>query len=282
MNSNISANSTSANSLGDFGAHGVAAGNTWTSSARNDLPASYVSHVGNLRGALRQALVSRALLHHLPDDRPQRVLDVGAGTGRQGIALAQAGHEVVLLEPNQAMLDTARQAVDGEAPDVRARIRFVHGNGERAVELAGGEYDLVCCHGVLMYVPDAAPLITALCGAARVGGLISVLAKNGDVLAMRPGIEGRWADALDALTGPVEIGRLGLASRGDSLRALSALLAENNAPILAWYGVRIFTDHLADAPVEADFNQICDLEWTAGSRDPYRQVARLLHLIARK
>jgi SAM-dependent methyltransferase len=282
MNNNFSANSTSTDRPDASGVQGEAAGNTWTGSARNDLATSYARHVGSLRGALRQALVSRALFHHLPDDRPQRVLDVGAGTGQQGIALARAGHDVVLLDPDHAMLDAARNAVDREAPQVRARVRFVHGGGERAAELAGEEFDLVCCHGVLMYLPDPAPLIAALCRAVRVGGLISVLAKNGDALAMRPGIEGRWSDALDALTRPVETGRLGLASRADSLPTLARLLDKNNAPLVAWYGVRIFTDHLRDAPVAADFDRICDLEWAAGTRDPYRRVARLLHLVARK
>jgi S-adenosylmethionine-dependent methyltransferase len=256
--------------------------NAWTTNTQNDLAASYARHVGSLRGALRQALVGRALFKHLPDNRPQRVLDVGAGTGHQGISLARAGHTVTLLDPDEAMIEAAGQALEREDSPVQERVTLVHGEGERAGELVGDGFDLVCCHGVLMYLLDPAPLIASLAATVRTGGLISVLTKNSDALAMRPGIQGRWNDALDALTQPLETGQLGVPSRADSLSTLTSLLKNRGATTIACYGVRIFTDHLQDTPVGADFDQILNLEWAAGARDPYRQLARLLHLVARR
>jgi hypothetical protein len=60
------------------------------------------------------------------------------------------------------------------------------------------------------------------------------------------------------------------------------MLETNSLTLEAWYGIRIFTDHLGNAPPGPDIDDILELEWQAGSRDPYRRVARLIHVIARR
>jgi S-adenosylmethionine-dependent methyltransferase len=254
--------------------------NTWTDTPEN-LAVSYARHNQTLRGALRHALVARALITHLPRS-PQRILDVGGGAGHQAIGLARAGHQVTILDPDEAMLDTARTRLAREPDDLQTRVCLVEGAGEEAVEITGGGFDAVCCHGVLMYLDNPDPLLRALVASVRPGALISILAKNAAALAMRPGIEGRWAEALDVLDATVETGGLGVATRADSVATITSALAGEGASTLAWYGVRVFTDHLRDAPVGPDFDHICDLEWAAGARDPYRQVGRLFHLIAQR
>jgi SAM-dependent methyltransferase len=256
--------------------------NSWTDGGdTGELALSYARHSGTLRGAVRQALVTRGLITHLPGT-PQRVLDIGGGTGHQAIALARAGHSVVLLDPDEAALDYAARALAAEPAAVRDRVRLVPGRGEEAAHLVGGGFDAACCHGVLMYLADPHGMLAALAGAVRRGGLLSIVTKNGDALAMRPGLEGRWADAVAVLDSDAETGNLGVASRGDSLPGISAALDAIGAETVAWYGIRVLTDHLRDAPVGADFDQIVDAEWALGRRDPYRQVARLFHLLARR
>jgi hypothetical protein len=63
---------------------------------------------------------------------------------------------------------------------------------------------------------------------------------------------------------------------------MSGALARRGCPTVAWYGVRVFTDHLGydDDLTPDDFATVCELEWRAGERDPYRSVARLFHLVA--
>ena len=48
------------------------------------------------------------------------------------------------------------------------------------------------------------------------------------------------------------------------------------------YGVGVFTDHLGDRPSDASLPDVLRLEEEAGRRDPYRSVARLIHLIGTK
>lgn len=46
--------------------------------------------------------------------------------------------------------------------------------------------------------------------------------------------------------------------------------------------VRVFTDHLGDRMPGGDLPEVLELEWEAGRREPYRSVARLVHLVGRK
>ena len=94
--------------------------NTWLDESLAD---PYAAHAGSLRGAVRQALVTRALLAHLPAP-PQHVLDIGGGNGHQAIALASRGHQVTILDPDEAMLKRAADAwsaAAGTAPCPAAR-----------------------------------------------------------------------------------------------------------------------------------------------------------------
>jgi SAM-dependent methyltransferase len=96
---------------------------------------------------------------------------------------------------------------------------LVEGEGERAVEIFGREsFDAVLCHGALMYLEDSRPMIQNLTAIARPGALISVLAKNASALAMRPALEGRYGEALDALDADRDLGRLEAVTRGEEAR----------------------------------------------------------------
>ncbi|MFB7506689.1 class I SAM-dependent methyltransferase, partial [Streptomyces broussonetiae] len=154
-----------------------------------------------------------------------------------------------------------------------------------------GSFDVVLCHGVLMYVEEPDALVAGLARMLAPGGLLSLLVRNGDALAMRPGLSGDWAGALAAFETTACLpharmdsnggtpARLGPDVRADRLAALTAMLAGLGAPLHAWYGVQVFTDTAADdAPVPPDLETLLAAEERAGRTDPYRTVAALLHL----
>ncbi len=254
--------------------------NSWMANSAA-LVQAYARHNDGLLGTVRQRLLARALAAHMPPG-PQRVIDIGGGEGYQAMSLAGAGHHVVLLDPDPEMLDGARARLAEAEPEVAERVELVLGYGEQAVELTGGGFDVVCCHGILMYVNDPEPLLRNVVGLARPGGLISVLAKNADAAAMRPALEGRWADALVALQAGIDLGGHNVTSRSDTVEGIEALLAAAGATSEVWYGLRIFSDHYGDAPAGPGIDELCELEWLAGTRDPYRRVARLIHVLARQ
>lgn len=211
-----------------------------------------------------------------------RVLDVGMGQGTQALRLARAGHSVTGLESDAEMLRTARESLAGEPEGIRERVRLIEGDGrDTGVHFLPGSFDVVLCHGVLMYVPEPDPLLAGLARMLAPGGLLSLLVRNAGALAMRPGTAGDFSAALAAFDTDTYTNRLGLDVRADRLEVLRATLAGIAAPLHAWYGVRVFTDNVgneAELPGPEELERVFAAEDRAGRTDPYRGVAALLHL----
>jgi SAM-dependent methyltransferase len=237
-----------------------------------------------LRDVVRQELVARQLDEQIagrfPVGQRLRVLDVGMGQGTQALRLARAGHQVTGLEQDAKMLAVAREALAAEPEGIRSRVRLIEGDGrETGVHFLPGSFDVVLCHGVLMYVEEPDPLLAGLARMLAPGGLLSLLVRNADALAVRPGLSGDWAATLAAFDTDAYVNRLGLAVRADRLATLTSTLAGIGAALHAWYGVRVFTDTAPDgSPVPEDVETLLAAEERAGRTDPYRQVAALLHL----
>jgi len=126
--------------------------------------------------------VHRDVLHLLPQP-PGRVLDVGAGTGRDAAALAAMGHRVTAVEPTAAMRTRAARLhpvpgiewVDDSLPELAAIV------------LEGTAYDAVMLTAVWMHL-DAAQRRRAMpvvAGLVRPGGVLVLSLRHGPVPAGR-------------------------------------------------------------------------------------------------
>lgn len=242
------------------------------------------ARLGTLRQVVRQEVVARQLAGWLPDLPPRRVLDIGCGQGTQALRLARRGHLVTGLDSSAELLGDFRAALAAEPADVGGRVRLVHGEAEAAAGLfAPSSFDAVLCQGVLMYFPDPGPVLDVIARITAPGGIVSLLVRNGDALAMRPGLLGDWDGVGKAFDGTAYRNRIGVDARADRLEDLTAALGRRRMPVSRWYGVRVFTDTAAsDAPLPdgATLDAILRFEERAGGTDPYRHVAALLHLIA--
>ncbi|MEU8539338.1 class I SAM-dependent methyltransferase [Streptomyces sp. NPDC048717] len=78
-----------------------------------------------------------------------RALDLGCGPGRNTLHLARHGYEVDAVDLSADALAWARERAREASPEVRARVRFLHGDafGSTRPDLpgigAGGPYDLI-------------------------------------------------------------------------------------------------------------------------------------------
>jgi len=241
----------------------------------------WIGHLGSARDVVRQELVTRQLAQHLPPqgkDRTVRVLDVGCGQGTQAIRLARQGYQVTGVDPSAELLAHATASTDAEPRDVRERLSWRQSD---LFTLRDEGWDVVCCHGVLMYLPDLEAAVTALVGLTRPGGLVSLLTRNQAGIAMRAGMTGKWREALDGFDTTHYTNRLGVVdARADRPDAVRAALEAAGAQVQEWYGVRLFTDHWDKQAPPPDLDQLIAAEAEVGSRDPYRQVAALTHTLA--
>ncbi|MGH3471934.1 MAG: class I SAM-dependent methyltransferase [Nocardioidaceae bacterium] len=286
----------------------------------------WVEGLGGIRDVVRQELVARQLHRHLPaadGGAEVRVLDIGCGQGTQAIRLASDGYHVTGVDPSPDLLELARAATASEPADVRRMLTWRQGDLFDLAELGPDSWDVVCCHGVVMYLPSLAEAVRAIVAMARPGGLVSILSRNQAGIAMRAGMTGRWQAAVEGFDADHYTNRLGVVgARADRASDVRARLVEADAEVVAWYGVRLFTDHwehLAprvdessnshgpadlvksaaqvhpDDPHAAErseppqatatsfpLDDLLEAEDQAGQRDPYRQLAALTHTLARK
>ena len=238
-----------------------------------------------MRDAVRQELVKGQLARHLPLLRTHgRVLDVGCGQGTQAIALARAGWHVLGLDLEDTLLDVARACLREEADDVRSRVEFRVGDlFALASVVENDRFDVVCCHGVVMYLPSLNFAVAALAEVVAPNGMLSVLSRNRAGIAMRAGLMGDWGGVHDGLESRMYANRLGIADvRADDPEEVADAFALAGCEPIAWYGVRLLTDHWGDMAPPPDLDAIVAAEEAVGQRDPYRRLAALTHTIGTK
>ena len=158
---------------------------------------------------------------------------------------------------------------------------LVRASAQEAPGLLGeSKFQAVLCHGVIMYVDDPDPFVSSLARLAAHGGIVSLVAKNAANLAVRPALEGRWGDALEAFESARQVNGLGVDTRADTVAGLRRLFAGAGVEPVAWYGVRLFTDGWTrDMPATDPEPDVLAVELEASRRDPYRQMSRLFHLV---
>jgi S-adenosylmethionine-dependent methyltransferase len=238
----------------------------------------WIERLGNLRNLIRQEVIARQLAEHVVDG--MRVLDVGCGQGSQALRLAARGCRVTGVDPSPPLL----QLFSDEAAAAGVDVELIEGRIEDVDRLlVGREFDLVCSHGLFMYLDDRQRALKSL--AARLGpkGRLSVTFRNAHALAMRPGLRRDWAGALALFDSTDYINELGLRATADRIDDVEHDLADCELRMECWYGVRVFNDAIAPqmtAPDDENIEALFDAEERAGRTDPYRWVAGLLHVIA--
>jgi len=101
------------------------------------------------------------------------VLDVGAGTGRNALALARRGHPTDAVEPAPALVATMKAAVEAE----KLPVNVIEGDAlDPAVELPEGRYKLVVAPEVIAthfrHVDQVRGFAARMCDVLTPGGVL--------------------------------------------------------------------------------------------------------------
>lgn len=234
-------------------------------------------HYTEPRGRVRLDLVLERLNHVLPPP-PASILDAGGGTGAYAVPLARLGYDVAVVDQSVDWLEHARAKADAAG----VRLRLVNIGLESLTDAGLGPFDAILCHAVLMYVEDPSAALRTLRSVAGPGAILSLVEKNRDGIALRPGLQGEYAEARRLLTARDDsVGRLGVESRAHAVSEWLTMLDEAGWAPDDWVGIRLFSDHAPDDLNADAYAALLDLERAAGAIDPYRQVSRLVHVLAR-
>jgi S-adenosylmethionine-dependent methyltransferase len=214
-----------------------------------------------------------------------RALDLGCGTGANGLRLARLGFQVTLLDSSPAMLDIAKRAA--QEAGITEKIETKQGDADRFSNMFHeGTFDVILCHNILEFVSDPAAVLSGAERALRnSSAILSVLVRNragealkaailaGDLAAAENNLTAEWGN--EALYG----GRVRLFTPVMTRAMLKAASLE----VIAERGVRVMADYLSPrVSLSAEYERVFALERKLGSQPDFAAVSRYTHYLARR
>jgi hypothetical protein len=115
----------------------------------------------------------------------------------------------------------------------------------------------------------------------RDDGQLSLLEKNQDAIALRPGLQGDYREAHRLLHERQSKGRLGIENRAHTIEEWETMLDQTGWTLVDWVGARLFSDTAPESLSDNEFDALLALERDAGTVGSYRRVSRLVHVWAR-
>ncbi len=126
----------------------------------------------NSRHGQVEFITSMKYIHkYLPTDRKPsdiNILDIGAGTGRYSIALAQEGYHVTAVELVKYNLGILKQKSEALKDTMKGSLDALQGNATKLKKLEDNTYDVTLLFGPMYHLFGKADKIKALTEAMRV------------------------------------------------------------------------------------------------------------------
>ena len=240
---------------------------------------------GGLKGDIRLAVLNRDLAPVLSaTSRDLRVVDAGGGQGQFALDLAAAGHQVYLADISAQMLAQAEEQL--REHKLEARVTLLHRPLQELAELEElRNVDLVLCHAVLEWLAEPKRAVEHLRDLLRPGGYLSLTFYNRRALEFRLLQRGSFRQLDRNIDSDHWGGHPGSLTPQNPLLLewVQDWLAQAGLSVVAHSGIRCFHDFMTPAirdklPAAA----IVEKELAYSRVDPYRQLARYVHLLCRR
>lgn len=115
-----------------------------------------------------------------------KILDLGCGTGRHALRLADAGADVTAMDFSEGMLARAREKASG-------RLEFIVGDLHQRLPFDDASFDRVLCCLVFDHIRDVAGVLSEMRRVCRSDGFILVSTLHPAMLLS--GVQARFTDA---------------------------------------------------------------------------------------
>jgi S-adenosylmethionine-dependent methyltransferase len=235
-------------------------------------------------GRLRYHSSWRNIAKHVKD-RPLRILDIGGGDGMDAIHYAGLGNSVTLSDCSPTMLSEAKKLAEEQG--VTEGLRFIQTGPEAVPNLLHEQpFDLILCHMMIEFVPDAQSFIRDACKLLSTNGLFSVLDTNrySDVYMQAFQVK-NLSSARNAI-GQKEyfhpwVNRLTPRFSADEL---IDQFSNYNCSLVGHYGVLCVCAYLPNEPkfTPEYYSELEKLEDSLTDRYPYYLLARFFQVIVQK
>lgn len=253
-------------------------------SGRNfdDLAARFKKNIyGSRKGQLRLDLlwehIEQNLIPLLDINRHEvKVLDAGCGMAQISKRLIRHGYRTTLCDKSLEMLKQAKSEL--EESD---RSEFIHTSFQDLNTDYNGIFDLVMSHAVLEWLDNPEQGIKELTRVCRQDGYLSLLFYNRDSYVFRNLIRGNWKKVE---SNDYAGHRGGLTPNNPVTQAeVLGWLEAAGFTVLDTIGLRSFFDYMnKDMQQNREYEDILRLERVYSRLSPYRDMARYIHILARK
>lgn len=230
------------------------------------------------KGKLRLTLLEEDL-HSLAQSAPLRILDAGGGLGQMARWFARQGHQVRLCDASAPMLQKAEEQILAE--NLQDRIQIKHCPIQELLAKSDETYDLILCHALIEWLGDPQSVVTSLIERLKPGGHLSLLFYNRHAIVMRNAVFGNFRKIR---SGQFAGDGTGLTPTNPQIpQDVFGWLSETGLETQQLTGIRVFYDFLTRKSKEAiSYEDVLELEREYCRQDPYRQMARYIHVLCRK
>jgi len=240
-------------------------------------------YASQVNGYIRYRVIRDNLLETVPELRSPKqlkVIDIGAGDGREALGLSALGHLLTVVDPSPTMVAHLRENADKFDEVLEGDVRVAIDQFGRAA------FDGAMMHGVLPYVEQSGQELAELAKLVRPGGFISILNKGYNGTLLRYVNQRRFDEIPGYLkAGNYVVNRLGEEAWARRIDDTKRDFAAASLSIVNWFGVTVITDSIEDKVEDFDPNDLdllthLELEL---SRDPSSKgMGQMVHLVARK
>jgi len=243
----------------------------------------FAEYAHDVRGHVRYEVTHRNL-QELVHGESLRIADIGGGAAIDAVWLANLGHQVLLVEPEEGQQAKARKRIDENGlADV---VKVIEGTTADIPSDQVGEFDLVLSHGVAMYTPDPKVFIEELVRLTKPGGHISLLEKGYHGALARLFQQNASVETIQKFQAHKPVGNnVGKERKAFLPEELESLLQQAGAKVLRWSGVRVFSDQ-DDRRTNMVNPEVLEMlvaaEYEQGKNPGIRALGQMLHFIARK
>lgn len=255
---------------------------------------------GKPKGQIRLAVLERDIFGAIDDlfeQRPLRILDVGAGLAQIAQKLSHLGHEVTINDISQNMLTIAQQNHAKHATPSSNTTLSNHINPKQNSNIIWhicpyqelgdklvGKYDVILCHALLEWLEKPQAIISFFNQYLTKGGLLSLCFYNPASLIYRNLIMGNFY-AVHGFANQTHYG-----ADNNSLTPNNPIKKDD---VLAWLkddysiyqtsGLRVFCDYV---PIKRggllDEQAVLEMELKYSREEPFKWLGRYLHVMALK
>ena len=247
----------------------------------DDLSGRFKKNIYNTaKGKLRLAVLKQDLQPYVANattQRPLRILDAGCGQGQLSLWLAAQGHELLLCDHSNEMLNQGRENFVLHQPD--ANITFLHQPIQALDKNTLGTFDLVLNHAVLEWVSQPVEVLKTTVSLLKPEGKLSLLYYNRNSLVFRNLIRGNFYKVKsEDYSG--EVGGLTPTHPQDP-QEVEQVLKDLAMSIELQSGVRVFYDYMSrDLQQSRSYEDILEMEQKFCRQAAFCYAGRYMHVIA--